>query len=75
VYNAAWFVADCAAELAEHDAEVWRSVSQYAENGAVQQFVPLSARYTALKDMADRLGSDRKREGPPDPELLQATGD
>jgi hypothetical protein len=54
---------------------VWRSVSQYAENGAVQQFVPLSARYTALKDMADRLGSDRKREGPPDPELLQATGD
>jgi tetratricopeptide (TPR) repeat protein len=66
VYNAAWLVADCASELAEHDADVWRSVSRYAENGAVQQFVPLSARYTALQDMADRLGSNRKREGQAD---------
>ena len=63
VYNAAWMVADCAAELAEHDPDVWKTVSTFAEHGTVQQFVPLSARYTALRDMADRLGSDRMRKG------------
>ena len=72
----AHLVADCASELAEHDPDVWRSVNRYAENGAVQQFVPLSARYTALQDMADRLGSNRKREGQADAtEPLASTGD
>ncbi|MDB4881410.1 MAG: diguanylate cyclase [Gemmatimonadetes bacterium] len=73
VYTAAWMVADCAAELAEHDVEVWRTVSQFAEHSAVLQFVPLSARYTALHDMADRLGSDRARKGQDDVADLGAT--
>ncbi|MEO6526680.1 MAG: HD domain-containing phosphohydrolase [Gemmatimonadaceae bacterium] len=64
VYTAAWMVADCAAEVAEHDVDVWPTVSKFAEHSTVQQFVPLSARYTALRDLADRLGSDRMRKGP-----------
>jgi hypothetical protein len=63
MYTAAWMVADCAAELAEHDVDVWATVSQFAAHDTVQQFLPLSARYTALRDMADRLGSDRMRKG------------
>jgi tetratricopeptide (TPR) repeat protein len=63
VYTVAWMVADCAAELAEHDDYVWDAVSRLADHGAVQQFVPLSARYTALRDLADRRATQRLREG------------
>ncbi len=55
VYAAAWLVADCAASLAENDQRVWESVHRFGNHPTVQQFVPLAARYTALKDMAERL--------------------
>jgi tetratricopeptide (TPR) repeat protein len=55
VYAAAWLVADCAATLAERDPTVWDAVFRFAAHKTVTQFVPLAARYTALKDMAERL--------------------
>ena len=55
VYAAAWLVADCAATLAERDPTVWDVRVSLQPAPDVQQFVPLSARFTALKDMAERL--------------------
>jgi len=55
VYAAAWLVADCAATLAERDPSVWSAVYKFGAHATVNQFVPLAARYTALKDMAERL--------------------
>jgi diguanylate cyclase (GGDEF)-like protein len=55
VYAAAWLVADCAATLAERDPATWDVVHRFGAHPALQQFVPLSARFTALKDMAERL--------------------
>jgi tetratricopeptide (TPR) repeat protein len=67
VYAAAWMVADCAAELAIHRADVWATVSRFADHGTVQQFALLQARFTALRDMSDRLSTGRRPEGPPAP--------
>ena len=55
VYAAAWLVADCAATLAERDPSVWDDVHRFGAHATVKQFVPLAARYTALRDMAERL--------------------
>jgi hypothetical protein len=63
VYSAAWMVADCAATLGERDSEVWATVTRLAAHSTVQQFVPLAARYTALRDLAERSPTDRLREG------------
>ena len=54
VYAAAWLVADCAAELAAGDPRVWQVVERFSTHSTVQEFVPLSARFTALRDLADR---------------------
>ena len=54
VYAAAWMVADCGAELAEQDQGIWRVVERFTAHEAVQEFVPLAARFTALRDLADR---------------------
>jgi len=54
VYAAAWMVADCGAELAEQDLGIWRVVERFTTHDAVQEFVPLAARFTALRDLADR---------------------
>ena len=62
-YSAAWMVADCAAELGERDHTVWAHVERLASHPMVQQFVPLSARFTALRDMADRLNTAHLRTG------------
>jgi hypothetical protein len=59
VYAAAWLVADCAATLAERDPSTWDVVQRFAAHPALPQFVPLSARFTALKDMAERLPGKR----------------
>ena len=59
VYPAAWLVADCAAELAEEDAGVWRVVNRFSAHPAVQDYVPLAARFTALRDLADRPSGGR----------------
>ena len=59
VYPAAWMVADCAAELAEQDAGVWKVVHRFAAHPAVQDYVPLAARFTALRDLADRPSGGR----------------
>ena len=55
VFAAAWLVADCAATLAERDPAVWDEVHRFAVHVTVQDFIPLAARFTALKDMAERL--------------------
>jgi len=54
IYPAAWMVADCAAELVEQDAGVWKVVNRFATHPALQDYVPLAARFTALRDLADR---------------------
>jgi len=59
VYAAAWLVADCAATLAEKDPTVWNDVERLGAHADVQQFVPLSARFTALRDMMERLPGKR----------------
>jgi tetratricopeptide (TPR) repeat protein len=69
VYPAAWMVADCAAELAEQDAGVWKVVNRFAAHPAVQDYVPLAARFTALRDLADRPSSGRSSG--PFPKLSQ----
>jgi diguanylate cyclase (GGDEF)-like protein/putative nucleotidyltransferase with HDIG domain len=67
VYTCAWLVADCAAEMAEHDDEVWAVVDRLGSHGTVHQFEPLLARYTALRDMVDRRTTERFREGREEP--------
>ena len=62
-YAAAWMVADCAAELGAHDRSVWAEVNRFAGHPMVQQFMPLSARFTALVDMAERLDTAYMRTG------------
>jgi tetratricopeptide (TPR) repeat protein len=63
VYSAAWLVADCGADLAASDAEVWDTVARFAEHDTVQQFVHIAARFTALRDMAARRSTDSLRQG------------
>ena len=63
VYAVAWMVADCAAEIGEHDPSVWVAVERMAEHPIVKNIVPLSARFTALRDMAERLNSAHLRSG------------
>jgi hypothetical protein len=63
VYAAAWMVADCAAEIAEHDASLWPVIERLGNHPTVKQFVPLSARFTALKDMAERMHTAHLRTG------------
>jgi tetratricopeptide (TPR) repeat protein len=60
-YAAAWMVTDCAAELVAHDSEVWEAVERFAEHAAVKQFVPLAARFTALRDVLERLPVGQQR--------------
>ena len=71
-YAAAWMVADCAAELGERDHTVWTHVERLASHPLVQQFVPLSARFTALRDMAERRNTAHLRTG--DATLLSDAG-
>jgi diguanylate cyclase (GGDEF)-like protein/putative nucleotidyltransferase with HDIG domain len=59
VYPAAWMVADCAAELAASDDGIWKVVNRLAAHPGVQEFVPLAARFTALRDLADRPTTGR----------------
>ena len=54
VYGAAWLVADCAAELAEDDGEVWSLIDRFATHLRGKDYAPLAARFTALRDLADR---------------------
>ena len=63
VYSAAWFVGECGGEVAEDETEAWAIIDRFGEHSMVQEFVPLAARYTALRDMAARRHSDRLRQG------------
>jgi diguanylate cyclase (GGDEF)-like protein/putative nucleotidyltransferase with HDIG domain len=54
VYSAAWMVADCAADLAAAALDPWPTVDRFAEHGTVREFVPLAARFTALRDLEKR---------------------
>ena len=65
VYAAAWMVADCAAELEEADEAVWEVVERLAEHPTVKEFVPLAARFTALRDLAERRHTSHLRTGEP----------
>jgi tetratricopeptide (TPR) repeat protein len=64
IYSAAWLVGDCAAEVAVSEPEIWATVERFAENSVVQQFVPLAARFTALRDIAHRRGAGSQRVEP-----------
>jgi tetratricopeptide (TPR) repeat protein len=63
VYSAAWLVGECGAEVAADEADVWSIIDRFGEHTIVQQFVPLAARYTALRDMAARRRTDLLRQG------------
>jgi hypothetical protein len=65
IYAAAWMVADCAAEVAEHDETVSEVVERLAEHPTVKRFVPLAARFTALLDMAERRHTSHLRSNEP----------
>jgi tetratricopeptide (TPR) repeat protein len=59
IYAATWLVADCAATVAEHDPAVWVTVERLSKHETVQLFTPLSARFTALRDMLERMPAVR----------------
>jgi hypothetical protein len=42
-------------------------VDRFAEHTTVQQFVPLAARFTALRDFENRLGTARQRPNASEP--------
>jgi diguanylate cyclase (GGDEF)-like protein/putative nucleotidyltransferase with HDIG domain len=63
VYSAAWLVGECGAEVAADEADIWTIIDRFGEHTMVQQFVPLAARYTALRDMAARRRTDLQRQG------------
>ena len=42
---------------------MWAQVNRFAAHPMVQQFVPLSARFTALVDMAERMDTAYLRTG------------
>jgi hypothetical protein len=71
IFAATWLVADCAATLAEHDPRVWETVERLSKHETVQLFTPLSARFTALRDMLERMPAVRFAS-PADP---QRSGD
>jgi tetratricopeptide (TPR) repeat protein len=60
VYATAWLVTECAADLSSLGGEIWGVVEQFARHGLVQEFAPLAARFTALRDLADRPTQSRK---------------
>ena len=63
IYSAAWLVGDCGAEVAAGESEIWATLERFAEHTVVQQFVPLAARFTALRDMANRQHTGSLRQG------------
>jgi hypothetical protein len=67
VYGAAWLLADCGAELAMEDPTIWGIVERFAGNAAVGNFVPLAARFTALRDFANRIPASRPRAAASEP--------
>ena len=54
-YAAAWLVADCAGELVTHDRSVWAAVTRFSLFASERELVPLSARFTALHDLVNRV--------------------
>jgi tetratricopeptide (TPR) repeat protein len=58
-YAAAWLVADCVAELVMDDPDVWAIVERFARHQTVRQNSPMAARFTSLKDLAERPTSSR----------------
>jgi hypothetical protein len=63
VYSAAWLVGECGGEVAADEPDVWAVVERFGEHAMVQEFVPLAARFTALRDMAKRQHTDHLRQG------------
>jgi tetratricopeptide (TPR) repeat protein len=63
VYSAAWFVGECGGEVAADEPDAWAIIDRFGEHAMVQEFVPLAARYTALRDMAKRQHTDHMRQG------------
>jgi tetratricopeptide (TPR) repeat protein len=64
LYAAAWMVADCAASLAEGDDGIWKVVERYATQVAERELAPLSARFTALRDLVERPTGWRNQSPP-----------
>jgi len=53
-YAVAWFVADCGASVIDHEPTVAAMIARLGASATVQQFVPVAARFTALRDMVYR---------------------
>ena len=56
-YASAWLVADCASLLVEHAPAIWDIARRHATNASLRRLLPISARFTALDDMAGREGT------------------
>ena len=54
-YAVTWFVADCAAALVEHDSTLWTVINRLGASATTHRFTSVAARFTALRDMGDRL--------------------
>jgi tetratricopeptide (TPR) repeat protein len=61
VYSAAWFVGECGGEVAADEPDAWVIIDRFGDITMAQEFVPLAARYTALRDMANRQHTGRLR--------------
>jgi tetratricopeptide (TPR) repeat protein len=59
IHAATWLVADSAGMVAEHDPTVWETVQRLSQHETVQLFAPLSAQFTALRDMLERMPAVR----------------
>jgi hypothetical protein len=53
--------------VATEDPTIWAIVDRFAENSTVEQFVPLAARFTALRDFENRLPATRQRASASEP--------
>jgi tetratricopeptide (TPR) repeat protein len=64
-YAAAWLVCDSAAELAEDSEELWPIAERLSRDATIQQFAPLCARFTALRNVAERIEITKRRAAGP----------
>ncbi|MEP6621115.1 MAG: hypothetical protein ABJE47_17445, partial [bacterium] len=53
-YAVAWFVADCGGHLIEHAPSITPLIDRLSASATANQFAPVAARFTALRDMTDR---------------------
>ncbi|MEO8619445.1 MAG: HD domain-containing phosphohydrolase [bacterium] len=53
-YAVAWFVADCGAAVIQHEPSFATLINRLGATATAHQFIPIAARFTALRDMVER---------------------